>query len=369
MLMLSATNSFGEGRYPSKYFYLHSIRYAFTKKFDFTIYETAITGPRFDFTYLMPIVPFMAMQQITGYSSDNLLIGVQLEYKPLTGVKLFLNGYADDIGFNDLVKLDFNTKLKMAIETGIQYAPTSQSLCKILSADYTFVAPYMYTHSMYDDDEKLNLAIPNYQTYSTAGVSLGSEISPNSDRFRFNIKLKPVNNFEIGIFSSVVRHGNVNESLLNNAVQNGKVVNKYAFEAVKQYLLVDESITDGSIQDFPDSGFIGSDIDENYFHYVNKNFLFLDKTTNYMCLQNAINTKYTLELKNRSYFVFKIDYTLQYEKNVGVNSNIFGKAQGLTYDSSNEEIISELEKQYKIWKEKLSDKISSFLSFSVKYVY
>ena len=77
MLLLSASNSKGEGSYPSKYFYLHSLRYSFTEKFDFTVYETAITGPRFDFTYLMPIVPFMAMQQISGYENDNLLLGVE----------------------------------------------------------------------------------------------------------------------------------------------------------------------------------------------------------------------------------------------------------------------------------------------------
>ena len=66
----------------------------------------------------MPIVPFMAMQQISGYENDNLLLGVEFSFKPAKGVNIFANVLADDIGFNDLVKLHFNTKLKFALETG-----------------------------------------------------------------------------------------------------------------------------------------------------------------------------------------------------------------------------------------------------------
>lgn len=368
LLMLSASNSYGKGRYPSKYLFMHSLRYSFTDKFDFTIYETAVTGPRFDFVYLMPIVPFMAMQQVVGYGDDNLLMGVQLEYRPISGLKVFLNGYADDISFNDLVKLNFNTKLKMALETGLAYAPLGQNLCKLITVDYTFLAPYMYTHSMYNSEDKLDYEIPNYQNYISSGVSIGSELSPNSDRFRFNIKINPIDNLELDIFSSVVRHGNINETLLKNGVKDNTITDKYAFEAVKQYLFADGAVTDGSIQDFPDSGYIGSDIDSGYFYYVNHKFLFLENTTNYVCLQNAINAKYTLNLKNKSYFVFNLGYTLQYEKNIGVGTNIFTKS-GLSNYSDNEAVITELEKQYETWKSKLYNKFSNFFNFSIKYVY
>ena len=72
--------------------------------------------------------------------------------------------------------------------------------------------------------------------------------------------------------------------------------------------------------------------------------------------------------KNKSYFVFNLGYTLQYEKNIGVGTNIFTKA-GLSDYSDNEAVITELEKQYETWKSKLYNKFSNFFNFSIKYVY
>lgn len=363
MLLLSASNSLGQGRYPSKYFYFHSLRYSFTNKFDFTIYETAITGPRFDFTYLMPIVPFMGMQQISGYASDNLLIGIELVYKPVNGLRLFFNGYADDIGFNDLVKLKLNTKLKMAIETGVQYAPLKSNLCKFISFDYTFLAPYMYSHEMKVDNE-LSIKTPNYQNYTSGNVSLGALIPPNSDQLRFNIEIKPVKDLALSFNSTIIRHGNINETYYKKGIQNNSIIDQDAYDCLKSYLIspYQDLPTDGSIFDFPNAT-------GNYFNYPNSNFLFLDNTTNYICFQNSINSSYTLLFKNKSSIVFGVNYTLQYEKNVGVGTNIFTKVDGFTDKTSKEEIISELNNQYDKWKLNLTDQFSNFLSFSVKYVY
>ncbi|MEE0999096.1 MAG: hypothetical protein UIH41_05490 [Treponemataceae bacterium] len=371
MFMLSASDSFGEGRYPSKYFYLHSLRYAVTDKFDFTIYETALTGPRFDFTYLMPIVPFMAMQQISGYSGDNLLIGIELAYKPVKGLNLFINGYADDIGFNDLVKLQFNTKLKMAVEAGLQYAPSNESLCKYFSLDYTFLAPYMYTHEMYDNGT-VNVFVPNYQNYLSSQVSFGSMLEPNSDRLRFNILLQPMDGLKIGFESSIARHGNINETYYKNAISGEQVINSDAFNCLKQYVTryAEKNgekysfITDGSILDFPHAG-------KSYFYYPNHNFLFLENTTNYVCVQNSLDMEYTLNLNKKGYFIFGINYTLQYEKNVGVGTNMFEYNASLDESASPEDsvIIAELNNQYSEWESKLHDEWKNFVSFSVKYVY
>ena len=372
MLLLSASNSKGDGSYPSKYFYLHSLKYSFSEKFDFTVYETAVTGPRFDFTYLMPIVPFMAMQQISGYDNDNLLLGIEFAFKPAKGVNIFANVMADDIGFNDLVKLHFNTKLKFALETGIQYAPIGENLCKFLAVDYTFLAPYMYTHSMEDEEGNLDLSIPNYQNYTTTKVSLGSNISPNSDRLRFSIRVQPVKGLNLNFLSSVVRHGNINETLYMNGLNAEKtaIANEDAFDCVKQYLTNNfGSVTDGSIFDFPDSGKRGGEGDSGYFTYANHNFLFLDNTTNYVCVQNAINAEYTLTLKNNSYFVFGLSYTLQQEKNVGVDKPMFAYDSELSADATDDAIIAELNKQYNEWKDALHNQWSNFFSLSVKYIF
>ena len=94
------------------------------------------------------------------------------------GVKLLSTIYADDIGFNDLVKLKLNTKLKLAGQLGVQYAPTEESLCSFIQADFTMLAPYMFSHSPYvvnvNGQDDLNLISPNYQYYTTDWQSFGS---------------------------------------------------------------------------------------------------------------------------------------------------------------------------------------------------
>lgn len=360
LLMLTATNSYGKNIFPSKYFYFHSLRYSFTDKFDFTIFEVALTGPRFDFTYLMPIVPFMAMQQISGYSSDNLLLGAEFSYRPTTGVKIFLAGLADDLSFNDLVKFKFDCRLKFALETGIQYVPIAGSLCDFVSADYTLVTPYTYSHSMFTD-KKLDMTGPNYQNYTTRNVALGSMIEPNSDRFRFNISISPIDNFKVGFNSSVVRHGNVNETVYKKALTGNLIENQQAFDSVKQYLFID-GITNGSIDDIPYAG-------NKYLPYQLNHFMFLDETINYICLQNSLDMSYQITFKNKSYLNLNFIYTFQYEKNVGVGNNMFTKAFEQSSGISQDDMILELNKQYEEWKAKLHNQISNFFSFSIKYVY
>lgn len=361
--LLSASTSSGKGSYPTKYYYFHSLRYSFTDKFDFSVYESAISGPDFGLRYLMPIVPFMAIQQVSGVSNDNLLLGFQISYKPTNGVKIFGNIMADDIGFNDLVKLKFDTKLKMAVEAGIQYVPTGNSLCKIFSVDYTFLAPYMYTHAMYDAKNKtLPMSEPNFQNYTNGKVSFGSTISPNSDRIRFSLQLQPAKNLKIDIGSFVVRHGNINETYFKKAIKNGKVVNYDAYNCLEQYLTSDYgSLTDGSIFDFPNAG-------NGYFNYPNHNFLFLDNTTNYVCYLNEVGANYSFNFKNKSYLVCGLEYAFQFEHNVGVENQMFSADSSLK-NASEDEIIKVLNNQYNQWKANLRDKLTNYLTLSIKYIY
>ena len=134
---------------------------------------------------------------------------------------------------------------------------------------------------------------------------------------------------------------------------------------VKNYAYEDKAgkkvsyITDGSIFDFPNAG-------SGYFYYPNHNFLFLDNTTNYICLQNGVDLKYVLNLKNKGSLTLGLNYTLQFEKNVGVGTNLFYYVDGLNDDS---EVITELKKQYNEWKSKFHDEWANFISISLKYIY
>ena len=251
--MLTATNVRGENVQPQKYLYFHSLRYSPFPVLDLTFYETAMTGPRFDFSYLLPAALYMPIQQLIGFSTENLMMGIQVGYVIRDSLRITGDICIDDLNFNDIVRLHLDTKMKFAAQLGFQYAPSGNNMLKILNLDYTMVTPYMYTHSQYDITD-MNISYgTNYQNYTTRGKSLGIQLQPNSDRIRLSFKLEFPNNIKINMGAAIIRHSNINEAL--------------PFECVKQYLMEDavNMNTSGNIFDYPDAG-------NGYFQYCQHTF-------------------------------------------------------------------------------------------------
>lgn len=360
LLMLSASNSLGQGSYPSKYFYSHSFSISPISWFDFTIYESCITGPRFDFTYLLPIVPYMAIQQIVGYANDNLLLGAQFNFNLAKGLRLTLNGYLDDTSFSDLSKLRFDTRIRMGLQGGVHYTPIDEGFCDFITLNFTMITPYMYTHSQYDNnDDIISENGANYQNYSNSNVCLGSAMFPNSANIHFQFNLNPIKRLKVGIVSSLVVGANVNEGL--------------PFEAIREYLLTTNNFrTDGTMFDTPDAG-------NGQFDYALSHFMYLTQPTKYYCLQNTIKGEYILNMKKAGNITFNLAWTLQYEKNKGVYSNMFNKMTTTERDAYNalsaDSVAQEnylqtlMAERLSDWNSQLSNLLTNYFTVSVKYVY
>jgi len=112
------------------------------------------------------------------------------------------------VNFNELVKFNFNTKLKIAIETGASWSPGNKWLRKI-SLDYTAVMPYMYTH--YDWHSAYNSTDFNADNYTHNGGNLGTSLSPNSDRINLTGSWRLDDSTELSFFGNWIRHGNASE--------------------------------------------------------------------------------------------------------------------------------------------------------------
>ena len=122
----------------------------------------------------------------------------------------------DDVSANDLLKLKFDTKLKFAGITGLQYA-FDNPVFKSLSLNYSLVAPYMYTHRDNWYTEKMTER--NFQNYTNNGYLMGSELLPNSDRIALQLSMTPVQNLNLDLRFSFSRHANTNESIpIENAI-------------------------------------------------------------------------------------------------------------------------------------------------------
>ncbi len=209
LLELTASTDTGTGRYPGKRMVLHSFALRPAPWLMLNLYETVVWGGRVDLKYLIPVSVLYLVQGMGGYS-DNSLIGVTAELKPLSGLSIPLTVYADDVHFNDVIRLDFDTKFKLSAQGGIRWNPPIGEIEKI-SLDYLAVMPYMYSHRDPEYDA-------NFQNYTNFGTSLGPSLHPNSDRARFDIMIRPfslptLSSLTVDGFLSYSRHGNASAGI------------------------------------------------------------------------------------------------------------------------------------------------------------
>ena len=214
---ITASDDFGRGRYPEKYLFTHTLRLHPTDWVELGIIETVIYGERFEPLYFVPLSSLFLNQGLLGFK-DNSLLGVYAVATLSDQVRIPFVVYADDVHFNDIARLDFDTKYKLSANIGVDWYPEFDILEK-LSADYLLVTPYMYTH--WDEQTRApgyDLNIPNYSNYTHLGSSIGPSLEPNSDRLTLDARLAVLAGLDLGLRFRHIRHGNASEGL---GVPNG----------------------------------------------------------------------------------------------------------------------------------------------------
>lgn len=330
--VLGATNNRGQGLSPEKFMSLHALQFTPFSWLSVSYYENMIYGGRFEPLYFLP-VPYMVAQGL-GNFTDNLQMGLSFVVRPIKGFRWASDFFVDDLSVNELVKLDFDTKIKIAAQTGVQYA-FWDSIINQISADYTMIVPYMYTHEDYSP--------VNYQNYTTNGKPLGSALPPNSDRISVGTKLTPIKNLDFTFSGSYIRHANINESIpLENALR---------------YLqhLPGSSSTDGSIFNYANDG-------AGYLTYAQENFMFMAQETKMHIFQSDISMDYAFLTKKAGSFFLSLGWVFEYIHNDGVQNAIFSQ---VIHNPTEDDVLN----AKTLWKANLRDLVNNFISISVKYLY
>lgn len=302
--VLGATTNTGTGLEANKFLSFHALDFYWHPKFTFTYYESIVYGNRFDPSYLFPS-PYIVTQGITG-DQDNLQMGVVFSYKPFSGFAWDTDIFVDDLSVNELIKLNIDSKNRIAAKTGVIYTPVN-SLCSRLAVDYTMITPYTYSHWDYNDtsDKIITKDTINYQNCTNNGISLGSSYPPNSDRLYFSMDLHPFPRLNLEVTSSFMRHANVCESLTDS-------------EAM-EYLKANEGIysTDGSV--FTNSMMSeGKQVDTAWNHLN-----FLTQPNKMYIIQAGVSGSYSLKRFNWGQVSFKLSYNFEYIYNKGVDSDLY----------------------------------------------
>lgn len=213
-LELIGTDNTGSNKFTEKYLFLHSINWFPTHWAELSFFESVMVGGRLEPLYLIPFSYLFYSQGFVSFADNSFMgIGARVELP----YDLEWNGliYTDDLGFNDLVKFNFDTKLKLAYETGLTWAPGYKWL-KHVEGSYTAVMPYMYTHAIWHESKVGTTDPPginsanqfNIDNYTHNGENLAVSLSPNSDRVELNFTINPKKDVYLDIKGTYIRHGN-----------------------------------------------------------------------------------------------------------------------------------------------------------------
>ncbi|MBQ8013463.1 MAG: hypothetical protein IJ257_03570 [Treponema sp.] len=355
-----------------KYLAFHVLKWHYFDKFHVSYYENVIFGSQNNLAYFTP-APYMAIQNING-AGDNLQMGLLFEVKPVKGLKWATDFFADDIELDELFKFNFDTKLRFGAQTGLIYAP-EDSVCSLLSFNYTAVMPYVYAHWEYDSDEKAVFTgrTWNRQNYTNAGVNIGSSLDPNSDKISLAATINPKKNLTINLFGNFIRHANSAED--------------FSDDEAAEYMLASPGTyaTNGTLymhQMFASEGSGGTHVESAW-----DKLGFMTSDHKMYVAQLGFNAEYTFARTKYGKFSLCAGYTFEYVKNAGVNSNVYKggveysanddgtyTAGGETYASWNElkksdYVQNAVKAAREQWISNLYDCMNHYLSVSMKYSY
>lgn len=324
---------------PEKFMAFHSIRFMPVKQFAVTYFESSVYTNRFDPSYFLP-VPYMVIQGMYG-ASDNTISGLTFDVRPVDRLGISLCALIDDINLNGFAKGEFDTRLKLALQGGINYVP-SVSFIDSLSLDYTLVTPYTYSHCdpqmKFENYDEIKTYY-NKDNYTNRLTNLGTKLPPNSDRIQFKGTFRPVERLRLDFSTTFVRHANIAESFTDEEAQKYIEANK-AVESSGYYFATDGSIWTSSLTS-PSS-------DKNAF---------MSQEHKMYLLQIALNAEYELQRMKCGSLVFNVGYMFEFIYNKGVDENIY------TANSANPQDAK------KLWVSNLHNVYNNYFSASVKYYY
>lgn len=355
--------------FSKKFLAVHSLNAQIFKWLSVSFYEAAIYGDRFEPAYLIP-VPYMITQGLLGFD-DNIFMGFNFSVRPFKNLEWTNDFFLDDMELSQLLKLNFDTKIRGTFQSSIKYVFSNVSWLDMLRINYTMVTPYMYAHAQKITNHLTGqistapLTAINYQEYTTAGEPLGLGISPNTEQVSLSLSMTPVKWVKITGHGSYSRHGNVNESLTLMEMMN--YINSPA-----GYFS-----TDGGIHNHQNYFNFGNPLYDVYLPSAWEKFLFVSQDTLMHTFTAGADIDFVTPDTKYGRFTLSIGYTFEYIINYGVDNQIFS-GNGGKYnlsDLSNVEQLQiemakaayDVQKALTEWRAKLTNRTNHYITVTLKY--
>ncbi len=217
--------------------------------------ETVIWGERgLDMAYLNPL-NFYYSAEHDGGDQDNALLWADISVRCMKRGVFYGELLIDDLKTSTIGKGDPGNKL--AITAGLW--ATDIDIDGLSGGfEYTRIQPYVYSHFY---------PVNRYSNWTT---SLGSDLAPNSDRFRLKVYYKPLRQLALTFIGDKIRHGDRGASLTEAIPKDSPKVYflddnvtswtrkeiSVSYEALTGFLITTGMIQDDEITFIPDRNYI-----------------------------------------------------------------------------------------------------------------
>jgi hypothetical protein len=183
----------------------HRLEWAAAPWLDLGFQEMVIYGDRgLEPTYLNPLMFYWAAQSYLG-DKDNALMGVDADFHPGHGVRVYWAYVVDDLKKARIFSSDFANKF--SLQAGALWVDAFGLRDTDLRGEYVRIEPWIYTHKY------------PINTYRHFDAPLGHSLGPNSDRWLVELTRRFPKGLGAGLSLSRTRHGD-NEVLPDGTIRN-----------------------------------------------------------------------------------------------------------------------------------------------------
>ena len=194
-----------------KYLMIHGLDYSPTSWLEIGAFESMVWVDRIEPLYFIPLSEYFFSQSLAGYA-DNAFAGLSATAYLPHSMKLDLVGYVDDLAFASILRGDWDTDCKIALQACLSWVPESPVFQRV-SLDYTAITPYTYTHWENTGSDSSGASYVGALAYTNGGQNVGPDLEPDSDRLTLQARTRTMDGFQVSGILRLIRHGDASSGV------------------------------------------------------------------------------------------------------------------------------------------------------------
>lgn len=190
------------GRYPEKYMAMHHVSINIGKRLNLGLFESVVYSPKdsvnqntFDPSYLNPIIFMRAVEQQSGSSGDNAMVGMDFKWIVARGLSLYGQAVLDELKIDELRAGNGWWANKFALQGGLKYIDVVGIDNLDLQLEANLVRPFTFSHST------------QYASYSHYRQPIGHPLGANFTELVAIMRYQPLPRLQISATGFFARKG------------------------------------------------------------------------------------------------------------------------------------------------------------------